>query len=601
MQPVPSGAERTSFRAIRDPYQGYQSKRRQDALQRQKAARLQSANRARTLVQEQEQEESDSGLDAEVGEERGPQEDEPMEASTSAATARGSGAGVRGRRKGGAAGKPVRNGGVRSYGQRYGNELMQPEWMTDVPADLGGNWLVMPRPEGMRCLLVTARGRTVSWLRNGAPLHRFHSALPGGSPATAARCGGAAGASAAAAGSGGSGDYCLLDCIFHPPNNTYYIQDLLCWRGYAMYDCAAEFRQYWLAAKLAEEEGGRLRELLGQVQPPPPPAEAAGAAAAGDQGGGRLWPGRGQGRGRGRGAGGRGGAASGGDEDVSMDDAGEDGLDAAGAEEGSSAPLPTFRIVALPVQPCTLEGLKAAYGDPSQLLAAAAALAAGAGPETGNGAGDFAMQADTAAGTAAAAAAAVPTAAAGEGHGEGALAGAAAAAVDFMRDGLYLLHRQGHYVPGPAPSPLALLWKDLGCSRYLMDTDAKGLPLEHQQAILAYRADRTVATEDDPPVVLGRLPEAFVTSAGERLGLKPGRLLRFSIKQGGITLHEGRPCGADLHFEGTVPQRRGRADSFSKIMFQRLARTAPVSISDLEGAVLASTAAESVLGLDTMS
>lgn len=32
-------------------------------------------------------------------------------------------------------------------------------------------------------------------------------------------------------------------------------QDLLCWRGYAMYDCAAEFRLFWLASKFKEEEG----------------------------------------------------------------------------------------------------------------------------------------------------------------------------------------------------------------------------------------------------------------------------------------------------------------------------------------------------------
>ncbi|KAG2451618.1 hypothetical protein HYH02_003399 [Chlamydomonas schloesseri] len=577
---------------------------------RQKAARLQSANRARTLVQEQEQEESDSGLDVEGGDERGPQEDEPMEAATSSCTATavregGRAGGGRGRRKGGAAGKPVRNGGVRAYGQQYGNELMQPEWMTDVPADLGSNWLVMPRPEGMRCLLVTARGRTVSWLRNGAPLHRFHCALPGGSPATAAGCGGAAGSSAAAASGGaGSGDYCLLDCIFHPANNTYYIQDLLCWRGYALYDCAAEFRQFWLAAKLAEEEGGRLRELLGAVQPPPPQQQqqqqpaAAGTGAAAKDG---EHAGRRHGPGRGGGAGEKGGAGNGpgGNDDVRMDGGGEDGAVGGGAED-SSASVPTFRIVKLPVQPCTPDGLRAAYGDPSQLLAAAAALAAGAGPGSGR-LKDVTMQADadTAGGGAQAAT---------SGQGQSAVGAALSAApgpalgaaVDFMRDGLYLLHRQGHYVPGPAPSPLALLWKDLGCSRYLMDTDAKGLPLEHQQAILAYRADRTVATEDDPPVVLGRLPEAFVASAGERLQLKTGRLLRFSIKQGGITFHEGRPCGADLHFEGTVPQRRGRADSFSKIMFQRLARTAPVSISDLEAAVVSSAAAESVLGPDAI-
>lgn len=96
-----------------------------------------------------QQEESESGLDVEVDEERGPQEDEPMEASTSSATAaRVPGSSGRARRKGSAAGKPVRNGGVRAYGQQYGNELMQPEWMTDVPVDLGGNWWVRGPQDG---------------------------------------------------------------------------------------------------------------------------------------------------------------------------------------------------------------------------------------------------------------------------------------------------------------------------------------------------------------------------------------------------------------------------------------------------------------------
>ncbi|EFJ43250.1 hypothetical protein VOLCADRAFT_42782, partial [Volvox carteri f. nagariensis] len=297
---------------------------------------------------------------------------------------------------------------------------------------------VMPRPEGMRCLLVTSRGRTVSWLRNGAPLHRFHSQLPGGSPASAAA---GSGGSATASACSSPADYCILDCIFHPPNGTYYVQDLLCWRGYALYDTVAEFRNYWLVSKF-QEEG--LMQPRGEKTP-----------------------------------------------DIG---------------------------VPLPVRPCTLQGLRTAYGR-----------------------------------------------------------------LDFVRDGLYFLHRHGHYRPGPGTTPLALLWKDLGCSRYLLDTDSTGQPLQHQAVTLSYRADRTVATEDDPPVVLGRLPEAFVAAMGDKL--KPGRLLRFSIRQGGITFHEGRPAGADLHYEGPANQRRGRADSFSKILFQRLARTAPITASMLAAAV----------------
>ncbi len=32
-----------------------------------------------------------------------------------------------------------------------------------------------------------------------------------------------------------------------------FLQDLLCWRGYALYDCTAEFRTFWLQTKFAEE------------------------------------------------------------------------------------------------------------------------------------------------------------------------------------------------------------------------------------------------------------------------------------------------------------------------------------------------------------
>ncbi len=37
----------------------------------------------------------------------------------------------------------------------------------------------------------------------------------------------------------------------------------------------------------------------------------------------------------------------------------------------------------------------------------------------------------------------------------------------FVQDGLYLVHSQGHYAPGDH-SPLALLWKDEQCSRYVL-------------------------------------------------------------------------------------------------------------------------------------
>ena len=53
--------------------------------------------------------------------------------------------------------------------------------------------------------------------------------------------------------------YCILDCIFHEANATYYIMDVMCWRGYSLYDCTSEFRLFWRDTKLREEEGAMAR------------------------------------------------------------------------------------------------------------------------------------------------------------------------------------------------------------------------------------------------------------------------------------------------------------------------------------------------------
>eukprot|EP00891_Asterochloris_glomerata_P005970 jgi/Astpho2/5970/fgenesh1_pm.00080_%23_39_t len=94
----------------------------------------------------------------------------------------------------------------------------------------------MPRPDGRRCLVIASNCWTVSRLRTGRVLHSFPSPLPGGSTAS----------------SSGADSFSILDCVFHEPQQTYYIVDVMCWQGYILYDCAAEFRLYWLTAKMAE-------------------------------------------------------------------------------------------------------------------------------------------------------------------------------------------------------------------------------------------------------------------------------------------------------------------------------------------------------------
>ena len=120
----------------------------------------------------------------------------------------------------------------------HAKRIMIHEWVVDVPCDLGGsNWYVIPRPEGKRCLVVAANGKTTSRLRNGSVLHRFQSSLPNGSRET--RCNRDA--------------VCVLDCIYHAPAKTYFVLDMMCWKGHLLYDCAAEFRLFWLHTKLREE------------------------------------------------------------------------------------------------------------------------------------------------------------------------------------------------------------------------------------------------------------------------------------------------------------------------------------------------------------
>ena len=119
----------------------------------------------------------------------------------------------------------------------YRSELMVPEWMVGVPDDLATQWFVIPRPQGKRCLVVANAGAATCRMRNGSRVEpRFQSHIPGG--------GRTAGHS--------SGHYTILDCILHQPDNTYYVVDCMCWNGHAMYDCATEFRLFWLQSKLGE-------------------------------------------------------------------------------------------------------------------------------------------------------------------------------------------------------------------------------------------------------------------------------------------------------------------------------------------------------------
>ena len=112
--------------------------------------------------------------------------------------------------------------------------LMKAEWMVDVPSDLAERWYVAARPAGRRCLVVATGGLTKAYARGGRP-RAFPSALPNGSRASRAGM-----------------STCELDCIWREAEQTYYVLDVLAWKGQQLADCTTEFRLYWLRTKLAE-------------------------------------------------------------------------------------------------------------------------------------------------------------------------------------------------------------------------------------------------------------------------------------------------------------------------------------------------------------
>lgn len=120
----------------------------------------------------------------------------------------------------------------------YRNQLMMSEWLVDVPPDFSENWTMSICPIGKRSLVIANRGTTIAYSRSGAQLNCFPSLLPGGCKRMYHS----------------SKDYCIFDCIFHETSHTYFVLDIMCWRGHPVYDSDREFRYYWLKTKLSEVE-----------------------------------------------------------------------------------------------------------------------------------------------------------------------------------------------------------------------------------------------------------------------------------------------------------------------------------------------------------
>lgn len=121
----------------------------------------------------------------------------------------------------------------------YKNQLMLSEWIVDPPPDLQSNWTMVICPVGKRLLVVANKGYTNAYTKSGYLYNKFPSLLPGGSFKTG--------------GGNFTTNFTILDCIYDETNRTFWILDLMCYKGNPIYDSEVEFRFFWLHSKLIED------------------------------------------------------------------------------------------------------------------------------------------------------------------------------------------------------------------------------------------------------------------------------------------------------------------------------------------------------------
>ncbi|XP_053405352.1 uncharacterized protein LOC123523052 [Mercenaria mercenaria] len=190
-----------------------QDSRRQAILEQQRNRRFDYANHARRLVEDVWDDADD--LDDNEGEETMDDTQAPVKKSY----------------------KP---------GRYYRNQLMLSEWMVEVPDDFEEEWLMVMCPWGKRCLIVSAKGATTAYGRNGYRVNSFPSHLPGGNRHQKGRY----------------KDNAILDCIYHEVEKTFYVLDIMNWKDHPVYDSDTDFRFFWMMSKLQEfPEAGEVSKL----------------------------------------------------------------------------------------------------------------------------------------------------------------------------------------------------------------------------------------------------------------------------------------------------------------------------------------------------
>ncbi|XP_062549765.1 snurportin-1 [Armigeres subalbatus] len=113
------------------------------------------------------------------------------------------------------------------FSKLYRDKAQLSEWMYEKPEDLD-NWLLVPCPVGIRCLLVIRKGLAVAYGKNGRSITRFSTRL------------------------GKKQRITVLDC-FMTKGRVFYALDMLVYNEMDLVQCECQFRFLWLRSKLEED------------------------------------------------------------------------------------------------------------------------------------------------------------------------------------------------------------------------------------------------------------------------------------------------------------------------------------------------------------
>lgn len=113
------------------------------------------------------------------------------------------------------------------FSKIYRDKVQLSEWMYEPPEDRE-NWLMVPCPVGIRCLLVIRRGLAVAYDKNGRSLTKFATRL------------------------GKRQRITVIDC-FLTKERIFYAIDLLVYNEMDLVQCECQFRFLWLRTKLEED------------------------------------------------------------------------------------------------------------------------------------------------------------------------------------------------------------------------------------------------------------------------------------------------------------------------------------------------------------